>query len=1218
MKILKIELQNLNSLKSDTPIVIDFENEMFRDVGLYAITGSTGAGKTTILDAITIALYHSVPRFNNSKGTLLDVVSHGATDAFSRVTFENENVTYEAYWGMRLASKTGKLLANPQEEVSLKNLTSDTILSSQKRAVSEDVIRVTQLDYDQFLRSVMLAQGEFASFLTAKGPEKGRLLEQITGEEIYKKIGQAILDRKAKEENALRDIQSKINSDDVLSEEAKIQLTTKDKELDVQILAAEKEMNSIQTIVNWYLKSKELAAETEKLELDSSAVNLEFENHKAEFELLDLNEKAEPFKELIQNFNRNEKTSLEKTNQLKLLEEQLSQLKPEIERLTALTKTQNEELELADKNYEAWQPKFDLVTKLDGQLKNEADNQQKSKKLLDEVQTSLKLLSDEKNEFSKLSEATEKKIKIDEDFVTQNKFLAEVSQEISNWTSALTSLKGNKETLNENISGIQQRKKEVEKSITELNSNKDILQTKNSEIEKIEKAINDINTQLAKESLTDLLAEEKRFSEINAQWKQLKNYSEEYAKDEKTLLVLKTENETFSSELVNVKKQIADIQKQLTEQETAVGDAQKILDLEKSIAKYEADRQNLVDGQPCGLCGSKEHPFTEKVEAAGISQSELELKNRQDKLKSLIDSKSELDKKEVKISTDIENLTKQINSINDDLKSILFKSKELGIEVELTNLSKIEIEINQSSNQLNSLGEKIKTAQKLQLNKDKLSESFKSQNQSIEALKTKDATLGEKIKNVQSEIESKQKSVESLTKICVDLESDLKSKIARFNYELPSIENTNSFIQEIEKAIQQFNLTQKNLDKLKSDLRVFKNSLIDIEKRTETSVKSQTEYKKSISESETKSNQLKTDRIAILPLEISVENKRNSLQVLRKGLFDKLDLSKKELQKQLDLQREKEAIKLENKKEQSVLKTEHDSLKSALDMQISESEFESKETIEKALLSREDKLKYTQNKERIKEKQLRLKTLKETNLKAIEKQNETKNFETTEEQSKTLFEELKVKRDGFSAEKGEVKEAFRKDQEIKDRNQEVYKQIEAQEAICNVWRELFKIIGNSKDAFNVYVQRLTLKHLLDLANVHLYKLNKRYSLKMEEDYKPKEELNFNLIDHYQTDQARLVDTSSGGEKFIISLALALGLSDLASKNVKIDSLFIDEGFGTLDKNTLETVISTLETLQSQGKMIGIISHVENLKERIPTQIMIEKRSNGVSEVNFAG
>ena len=123
MKILKIELQNINSLKSETPILIDFENEQFKDVGLFAITGSTGAGKTTILDAITIALYQNVPRFNNSKGALIDVVSHGANDAFSRVTFENDTVVYEAFWGMRLASKSGKKLSKPQEEVSLKNLT---------------------------------------------------------------------------------------------------------------------------------------------------------------------------------------------------------------------------------------------------------------------------------------------------------------------------------------------------------------------------------------------------------------------------------------------------------------------------------------------------------------------------------------------------------------------------------------------------------------------------------------------------------------------------------------------------------------------------------------------------------------------------------------------------------------------------------------------------------------------------------------------------------------------------------------------------------------------------------------------------------------------------------------------------------------------------------------------------------------------------------------
>ena len=160
------------------------------------------------------------------------------------------------------------------------------------------------------------------------------------------------------------------------------------------------------------------------------------------------------------------------------------------------------------------------------------------------------------------------------------------------------------------------------------------------------------------------------------------------------------------------------------------------------------------------------------------------------------------------------------------------------------------------------------------------------------------------------------------------------------------------------------------------------------------------------------------------------------------------------------------------------------------------------------------------------------------------------------------------------------------------------------------------LLGGSKHAFNTYVQRLTLLNLINLANIHLFKLNKRYSLKMNETYKAGEELNFMLTDHYQTDEARLVDTSSGGERFLISLALALGLSDLASNNVSIRSLFIDEGFGTLDNDSLETVISTLETLHAQGKMIGIISHVESLKERISAQIQVLKKSNGVSAVEI--
>ena len=1216
MKILKIELQNINSLKSTNPIIIDFENEQFKDVGLYAITGATGAGKTTILDAITIALYHNVPRFNGTKGTLRNVVSHGANNAFSRVTFENNNNIYEASWSVRLGSNTGKKLLNPQEKVSLKNLSSGKILADQKRNLLVEVVNVTQLNYTQFLRSVMLAQGEFASFLIAKGPEKGRLLEQITGEQIYKKIGQGILDRKSREDAKLKEIQSKINADDVLSEERKTELTIKDKELDTKIIATEKEIAKINLIINWYQKFQELTKESESLNTKYDKLGLFIEKHLFEIELLNLNEKAEPFKELIQNFNGNEKSSIAKANQLKELEVQLTLLKPKIEELIAISKKQTAELETTDKEFTSWLPKLELITTLDNQFKNETENKQKTNLKLVELNQQIETNVTEQKKLIATLNQTEAALKIDEAFVLNYKFLKEVDSEISNWASELTVLKGNKETLKLDSQFIISKKNEVEKTTSELEKYQKILEKKVAELKVIESEGLKLSIELSKNKLTDLLAQKDTLTKEESTWKQFKNFAEHAVKLEKSHAQLLQNQKVFIVELKATSEKIKVKNTDIELQEKSVIDASKILELERSVLKYEADRKNLIKGEPCGLCGSKEHPFTEKLNIIDVSKADLELKSREEKLQLFINSKTDLDKKEVEVRTKIDNLKIQINLIIEELKTIQASAKQLELNCELTDKIQIETHLKAFHENLATIDENLKTAQKLQAKKDAFSKSVEVYKKEESKLTTIIATLNEKNKNSNTTIESKNKSITNLTKTSIVLKNDLKTKLAKFNYELPLVEETNVFIDQLKETITNYNKKEKNLEALKANITVIHTNNNNIKNQLEAYLKTQKDLNKSIKDADIKLEYLKTKRIGILPMTISVESKRESLQLLNKQLIEKVENSKKELQKLLDSKTEKDTLKTQGIKEQKELSEELIILNSDFEAKIKTSAFESKKEIEKALLSQEDKLKYTKYKEQINEAKSKLKTLKEANVKAISTLNASKNFENLESESKVSLENFKAQKDSLSAEKGEVKEAFRKDQEIRNRNREVSLKIDVQNEICKVWKELFAIIGNSKDAFNVYVQRLTLKHLLDLANVHLYKLNKRYSLKMEENYKPKEELNFNLIDHYQTDQARLVDTSSGGEKFIISLSLALGLSDLASKNVKIDSLFIDEGFGTLDSSSLETVISTLETLQSQGKMIGIISHVENLKERIPTQIQITKKNNGVSEVEI--
>ncbi len=131
---------------------------------------------------------------------------------------------------------------------------------------------------------------------------------------------------------------------------------------------------------------------------------------------------------------------------------------------------------------------------------------------------------------------------------------------------------------------------------------------------------------------------------------------------------------------------------------------------------------------------------------------------------------------------------------------------------------------------------------------------------------------------------------------------------------------------------------------------------------------------------------------------------------------------------------------------------------------------------------------------------------------------------------------------------------------------------------------------------------LTLDNLVHLANQQLTRLHGRYLLQR----KASEALEVEVVDTWQADAVRDTRTLSGGESFLVSLALALALSDLVSHKTRIDSLFLDEGFGTLDSETLDTALDALDALNASGKTIGVISHVEAMKERIPVQIKVKK------------
>lgn len=196
-------------------------------------------------------------------------------------------------------------------------------------------------------------------------------------------------------------------------------------------------------------------------------------------------------------------------------------------------------------------------------------------------------------------------------------------------------------------------------------------------------------------------------------------------------------------------------------------------------------------------------------------------------------------------------------------------------------------------------------------------------------------------------------------------------------------------------------------------------------------------------------------------------------------------------------------------------------------------------------------------------------------------------------------------------EQGNIQRSLKLDTDNKQKYQDILKQTELVEKEEKLYNILNNYIGDANgNKFNNIVQRITMRHLFDLANIRLESLMDRYQISLGS---ADDEDSIWVVDTHMDDEWRSIDSVSGGERFVISLALALALSDMASQNVRIDSMFIDEGFGTLSPDDLYNAIAMLERMQVEGdKLVGIISHVESLKERIGTQIVVEKLQNGES------
>ncbi len=566
-------------------------------------------------------------------------------------------------------------------------------------------------------------------------------------------------------------------------------------------------------------------------------------------------------------------------------------------------------------------------------------------------------------------------------------------------------------------------------------------------------------------------------------------------------------------------------------------------------------------------------------------------------------------------------LAKEINKIQKEINK-----RE---ENEKKELEQIEKQKNKQKLFLSSYQDKLESIQQALIIENQLIEIEKKYKEQLK----KSIATNQKINTLEKELISLNKEIEINTKKEKQYISSLKRQIRDENIQLEllvDIKKTlkqgmscplcnSTIINDIEKEsnhnpnlkdIKKYISTKEKLEKIQTKLIPLK--LDKMEKDTHLNINKRA---------------IKANSLEIVCMETKIEKLKNSIKHLLKNQTPKayqqtLDKEKNQLEKELinlkdNFQKQqsqyianKKLISLETKNLEH-LKREINGLQENLLKEIKEDNFSTIEELQNAYLEKSifDQLSKKEENllQKIKQNQILL-------LENSQKLNYQINNPLTEYSLEILLKERKAYEESIesiSKEIGNRENQLKEDLKNKNRQSSLISKLENQERELYKWSKLNDLIGSKDgDKFRKFAQHLTLGHLTQLANQYLEKISQRYLIKNSD----KKELEIEIIDTYQANIIRSTNTLSGGEKFLVSLSLALGLSDLVSKNISIKSLFLDEGFDTLDEDTLDIALNALDYLQHQGKMIGIISHVEILKERIPNQIHIQKLNGGFSKL----
>ncbi|OQW79233.1 MAG: chromosome segregation protein SMC [Proteobacteria bacterium ST_bin11] len=1145
MRILNIVFKNVNSLEGEGRV--DFDQGPIADSGVFAITGPNGSGKTSILDVITLGLYGETFRFDKPAE---HVITKQANDSFAQVEFALDGEKFRSSWHVKRPADANQDQVL-QPEMSLTRLNDDEeLLARTPNTVRTRIAELTGMDFHKFSKSMVLPQGDFAAFLNALDSERMDILEKISGTHIYAEYRQQTEDNFQQSLTRLMQLQQDIELIPLLTPEA-VQAGEEDlQDFKDQVAELKNQQNQLQQQMLTIENVHSLEMRQRQLLEQSSKVEKHIKQLQDDLQKIADTQQATQFREEVILLDG-------KQVQIGLSQATLDAYRQE---LNALRRQLGEELSnpvapsLNGKTIEAQKQAIDAlklkVSDLKLELPRESELVQSLQLQLDERKASLaeiegwlQINQADANLLSDFPDVVQLRI-----LRTELAELTGKQKAQTNWTkNTSTALKKNQAALRDakaTVVDLNERIEAARKTMLELAQGKSFEELKDLQLEQ-QARVNDF------QELHSLAAVNAKFTK--------KSFFTWFSRNKEPELPDETRLQVRLDSLRDEMDREENIGKAL---EQAVMN-------EALLKKFSVDRGKLVDGKPCFLCGSLDHPYVSKPPIQTNSKKALvDQRGKMQALKAAMDSVSSQLAVAKKQGSQLSARQQRLQQMRVQWLVLSNRLNVVTAELDIENLSLQKRLLEAESQELEKIKNLVNDHAQLQRNVAKWTAELEAKQALVEKLTASVEQLDEIWNNRPQEYIESEQLFASRTAEQKALTDKLEKQLALLGEKLPGKGKENIVFDKLNARRQDYQIRELRQKGLLEEI-------VSLQDRLQASQAKIVSYQAQMAEG---LSSLQSEES--LGLHLLVLEKQKLLVELERQLATQ--------QLELDAMRRVLANKIAG------VFADVESLRSALHLIDRRSEIDQmlEQQNRQLMAVSEDLAKVSADlKQQV---AATTSALNEADLSTMQRQLSQK-IDIAEQEVATLITKL----DKQSA----YREKYQSLQMLLAEQLAIHAQAEAEA----------KLINDEQGGFRRRIQQLLVDNLLSQANRILEKLSGRYYIR---SLASDNGLALEVEDTKQKNLRRLPKTLSGGESFVVSLALALALSEIANNGKAIDSLFLDEGFGNLDSEALYLAMSALEGLKIQGKTVGVISHVEAVRKRIKTQLELVKKANGMSELKM--